>query len=221
MKIKKILTLAALFVFLGASVCSYERQRYFETIFINHNLSKNCARRDFRTKIDTIVIHNTSKIGYIKNYEKEPIKNLYTCIKEVDDVGKSYHAVIARNGKYKWMVDPAYVAYHAGESITPDNRADANRFSVGIALMGSNTSGYTENQYKALGRICAMLEKKLGEPYYYGHEDISGKRAIRLGIRTDEKKDPGLRTGNFDIDKFIEYKRFYLNNESLAKAGKN
>lgn len=73
----------------------------------------------------------------------------------------------------------------------PDNREGVNDFSIGIELMATLDSGFTDLQYESLLYLCEEIEKQYLIKYYTGHEYIAGKKAIDLGLRKDEKVDPG------------------------------
>ncbi|MCL2219027.1 MAG: N-acetylmuramoyl-L-alanine amidase [Chitinispirillia bacterium] len=85
-------------------------------------------------------------------------------------------------------------AWHAGASIMPepDNRKGANEFAIGIELMATAKSGFTDAQYNSLAELCKDIEKRRSKKMtYVGHDQIAGKRAVDMKLRADAKPDPG------------------------------
>lgn len=100
----------------------------------------------------------------------------------------SYHYMISREGEVINLVPPHQRAWHAGES-TMMGRDDCNSWTLGISLIATHTSGFTEQQYKAATELCYQHELKSNNTW--GHEDVAPNR----------KKDPGP---NFEWMKFNE-----------------
>jgi N-acetyl-anhydromuramyl-L-alanine amidase AmpD len=122
--------------------------------------------------IDTVVIHSV-----YNPTAKDPFA--IANIKEVfDDEEVSSHFVIARDGKIYQLVSEEYQAWHAGLSTmpAPDNREKVNLFSVGIELVGNQTSGFTQAQYTSLGKLLSQEAQKLPLKYLTGHSDIAPGR---------------------------------------------
>jgi N-acetyl-anhydromuramyl-L-alanine amidase AmpD len=139
---------------------------------------------------DTIVIHH---ISAVRTAPRRPFA-LAPILKIFCDFGVSSHYLIRRNGAVLRLVPEQKKAWHAGGSIMPgrDKRIAVNNFSIGIELVATLLSGYTKKQYSACARLCRDIEIRLGKKFsYVGHEDIAGKRAQRLGLRKDVKRDPG------------------------------
>ena len=110
------------------------------------------------------------------------------------DYGVSSHYLIERSGMVLRLVPEGMKAWHAGGSIMPepDNRRGVNEFSIGIELTASASSGYTEQQYGHLARLCVAIEQRHGRNFtYVGHEQIAGQRAVTEGLRQEAKTDPG------------------------------
>jgi N-acetyl-anhydromuramyl-L-alanine amidase AmpD len=139
---------------------------------------------------DTIVIHY---ISAVKITPWRPFA-LARILKIFCDFGVSSHYLIRRNGAVLRLVPEEKKAWHAGGSIMPgkDKRTAVNDFSIGIELVATPDSGFTQKQYSACGRLCRDIEKRHGCQFMYvGHEDIAGKKARELGLRKDIKHDPG------------------------------
>jgi AmpD protein len=83
-------------------------------------------------------------------------------------------------------------AYHAGRS-SYNGLTDWNRFSIGVELIGTKNSGFTDFQYDALAWYISycMARYQFGPEMVVGHETIAPSR----------KTDPGIKTGNFDWDR--------------------
>ncbi len=73
----------------------------------------------------------------------------------------------------------------------PDNRTGVNDFSIGIELAGSEQKPFTQKQYRSLKSLLVQIKNRENIRSILGHEDISGERAVSLGIRQDCKIDPG------------------------------
>lgn len=112
----------------------------------------------------------------------------------------SAHYLIDREGKVTGLVPLSKQAYHAGKSKWK-NKENLNAHSFGIELIATHDSGYTEEQYISLGKVCGQLMTAYGIKL----EDVVGHEHIA----PDRKKDPGplfewnkLR----DLLKNVEYK---------------
>jgi N-acetyl-anhydromuramyl-L-alanine amidase AmpD len=148
--------------------------------------------------IDTVVIHYASAL----NIEPKRAFDMRLIVKIFCDLGVSSHYLITRKGDIFLLVPEDKKAWHCGGSImpAPDNRRRVNDFSIGIELIATPTSGFTKKQYASLSRLRKNMEKRYGKTLtFVGHQDIAGKRAVRLGLRTDRKVDPGEA---FDWDAF-------------------
>jgi N-acetylmuramoyl-L-alanine amidase len=146
------------------------------------------ARRD--NTVDVVVIHYMSAVV---RFPDNPFA-LEHIIAIFCDYGVSSHFVIDRDGKVFRLVPEVAKAWHCGGSLMPepDNRENVNEFSIGIELLATHQSGFTDKQYSALGALCKNIEeKKEREMTYVGHEDVAGQRAVKAGLRTDRKIDPG------------------------------
>lgn len=110
-------------------------------------------------------------------YKMEDLKNR---------VYASYHYMVPREGDPINLVPPTKRAWHAGES-TMMGRDDCNSWTIGISLLATHTSGFTENQYKKAVEIC--YKHGLRSNTTWGHEDVAPNR----------KKDPGPK---FEWQKF-------------------
>lgn len=144
---------------------------------------------DRGSDVDTIVIHYMSAIEV---NELAPF-DINECLQIFVDFDVSSHYLIDRSGSVFSLVPEDKKAWHCGGSIMPDpdNREGVNDFSIGIELMATKDSGFTYEQYEALKTLCKDLENRYDIKSYVGHEDIAGKRAVDLGIRNEEKVDPG------------------------------
>lgn len=139
--------------------------------------------------IDTVVIHFSSAINTAPNHWADA-----TLVRQIyDRAHVSPHYMIDRLGKIYRLVQEKDIAWHAGGSImpSPDNRRDVNRFSIGIELIATSTSGYTEAQYQALSALLHDIKSRNPIRHIVGHDEISGPRAVQIGLRADRKEDPG------------------------------
>ncbi len=111
----------------------------------------------------------------------------------------SAHVLIGRWGEV-WQLLPFDVqAYHAGTS-TLAGRGNCNGWTLGIELVGTNTSKFTSAQYEALSALLDgwMREYGFGWDTVAGHDQVR-HAAIQGGARAKAKYDPsGRRDGNGD-----------------------
>jgi N-acetylmuramoyl-L-alanine amidase len=140
--------------------------------------------------VDTIVIHSISagNVEPRRPFSRTLILGIFSTY------GVSSHYLVERTGHVLQLVPEDKKAWHAGGSIMPppDKRTMANAFSIGIELVATPHSGFTEKQYSACARLCRDIERRHGRVFnYVGHEDIAGETAVRLGLRKDLKVDPG------------------------------
>ena len=140
--------------------------------------------------LDTVVIHyaGAQAVDPKRRFDISMIAAIFC------DLGVSCHYAIDRRGKIFTLVPEDKKAWHCGGSIMPqpDNRRMVNAFSIGIELIATPLSGFTNKQYDSLTRLCRDIEKRLDRKMLYvGHQDIAGKRAVELGLRKDIKVDPG------------------------------
>jgi N-acetyl-anhydromuramyl-L-alanine amidase AmpD len=131
--------------------------------------------------IDTIIIHSSYNALGGDQYSVEKLMNEYR------EYGVSPHYLIDRSGSIYRLVQDKDVAYHAGESQTPDKRTNVNNFSIGVEMMNTKSDKYTQSQYNSLKQLLAYLKEKNTIKYVLGHKDIAKGR----------KDDPW----NFDWDK--------------------
>lgn len=147
--------------------------------------------------IDTIVIRYLSGINVDAGRWDDP----RLCREILRQYHVSAHYLVDRAGRVYRLVDERDVAWHAGGSImpAPDNRRGVNRFSIGIELIATHGSGFTDAQYDALATLVRGIMARHPIRHLVGHDQISGARAVRLGLRRDVKPDPGPR---FDWARF-------------------
>lgn len=107
----------------------------------------------------------------------------------------SAHCMIGREGETLLTVPTENKAYHAGKSEYL-GRKYFNNFSYGIELIGHETSGFTDAQYKSCAQVCVGLMKEYDIPF----ENILGHEQIAPG----RKVDPGIADGNFHMGKLKE-----------------
>jgi len=140
--------------------------------------------------VDTVVVHYMSAVNVTpgKPYDLGQLLKIFC------DYGVSAHYLIDREGNIRRLVPEEMRAWHAGASIMPepDNRKGANEFAIGIELMATAKSGFTDAQYNSLAELCKDIEKRRSKKMtYVGHDQIAGKRAVDMKLRADAKPDPG------------------------------
>jgi len=128
--------------------------------------------------------------------------------------GRSYvsaHCFIDREGQIYKLVDFGYRANHAGASIM-NTQPHCNGFTIGVEMIGTANSGFTENQYDALSTLSCELMSEHGFDVdsIQGHdevrsnaiEDWEGDNPIINWYRDGEKKRKPARkydpSGDYD-----------------------
>jgi|GEM_PF-930367 len=150
----------------------------------NRNYSPAKSRR-----VDTIVMHFISGINVNRNRWDDPA----LARKILSDYRVSAHYLVARDGIVYKLVDEHNIAWHAGGSImpAPDNRKNVNGFSIGIEIIATEKSGFTDAQYDSLEKLVSGIKSRHPIRNIVGHDEIAGKRAVGMGLRKDVKPDPG------------------------------
>jgi len=130
----------------------------------------------------------------------------------------SAHYMIDRDGTIHQLVDDNDIAYHAGASVMPDGTGNVNSRSIGIELISSHPSAdpsvasgaipaYTVEQYESLTGLLADLMLRYGiddVDQIVGHDEIAGEEAVKRGIRSQPKTDPGPAFDWRRIDRYAE-----------------
>jgi len=162
--------------------------------------SPHCDDRPDGVVIDAMVIHAISlPPGY---FETEAISDFFLgCLdadahpyfKEIATLKVSAHFLIDREGGIIQFVPVIRRAWHAGNS-SLIGRARVNDFSVGIELVGSDDTWFTNRQYGTLTSLTEALQcawPTITAERIVGHSDIAPGR----------KSDPGP---HFDWARFRE-----------------
>ncbi len=149
-----------------------------------------CLWEHRRLPVDTIVVHYISAVEIDPShpYERGLILGIFC------SYGVSSHYLIERSGTVVRLVPESAKAWHSGGSIMPepDNRTGVNAFSIGIELVGTQDSGFSDAQYAALIELCRAIGERRRAPLrIVGHEHIAGRRAVARGLRSNAKRDPG------------------------------
>jgi len=102
----------------------------------------------------------------------------------------SAHFMIARDGTVHDLVPLPHKAWHAGKS-SWNGKSNCNTWMLGIEMVATGSSGYTDEQYDAL----IELTQELIEKYNIKWDNITGHENIAPG----RKNDPGK---NFDWTRY-------------------
>ena len=152
--------------------------------------SSNFDHRPENTEVKLIVIHNISLPP--ENFESESVKKLFTnqldfdsheYFKEIKDLKVSSHFLLDRRGKIFQFVSVFERAWHAGIS-SFNNEENCNDYSLGIELIGSDTTKFSKDQYDSLKWLINTLKSffpEIKSSNVVGHSDIAPGR----------KTDPG------------------------------
>ena len=129
--------------------------------------------------IDVIVIHYISAINTLPKtpYHLSGVLQIFV------DYEVSSHYLISRRGGVYLLVPEEKKAWHCGPSKmpSPDCREGVNEFSIGIELIATHTSGFTDSQYRALTALCCDIELRHQRQFsYVGHDQIAVVKAVEL-----------------------------------------
>ena len=153
---------------------------YFSCIYVQPKNPYDL--RDCWMLMNDLNLPRNNRIQFLKAV-KSPPRRMYAAA----------HCFIGRKGELHLTVPEDRQAYHAGKSYYK-GKSNWNVFSYGIELVGSARSKFTDEQYKTCAEHCQMLMKanpKITLDWIVGHETVSPGR----------KKDPGIATGNFDMER--------------------
>lgn len=120
--------------------------------------------------VDTIVLHSSY------NALGGDVYSVDRTIEEYEQYGVGAHYLIDRSGTILRLVEEANIAYHAGSSKMPDGRKNVNDFSIGIEMIATEDSGYTDKQYSAVNALIADIETRHTVKHVVGHGDIAPGR---------------------------------------------
>lgn len=104
----------------------------------------------------------------------------------------SAHLVIDREGALVQYVPFDRRAWHAGASAY-EGRERCNDFSVGVELIGTDTSAFTEAQYRSLASVVNALADtyQIQPTRMVGHSDIAPGRKTDPGSKFDWQRIQG------------------------------
>ena len=149
--------------------------------------------------IDTLIIHS------MYNPEAKNRFSAPACKECLDKHGVSSHYLIDLCGTIWQSVPEDKKAWHAGISRMPeDGREGVNDFSIGIELIGSEDTDFTDAQYQSLSLLTQDILTRHPIAYIYGHRDIAPDRKsdpwgldwqryrkdVQHGIKTDLRFSP-------------------------------
>ncbi|MGB4833547.1 MAG: N-acetylmuramoyl-L-alanine amidase [Candidatus Moraniibacteriota bacterium] len=120
--------------------------------------------------IDTIVLHSSYNALGGDPYLVDKVITEY----EGDGVGAHY--LIDRTGTVYRLIEEVNIAYHAGASKMPDGRKNVNDFSIGIEIIATEESGYTDKQYSAVNALVGDIKSRYKIKSVVGHADIAPGR---------------------------------------------
>lgn len=121
--------------------------------------------------VDTIVVHSMFAPGTNDPYCPHHCKAL------LDRHRVSAHYLLDRGGKIYRLADESDRARHAGVGAHPYTGVRRlNDTSIGVELIGSYDSGYTEGQYEFLARLIVDITGRHPVQYVLGHRHIAPDR---------------------------------------------
>jgi N-acetylmuramoyl-L-alanine amidase len=132
--------------------------------------------------------------------------------------GGHAHYLIARNGSVYRILDPKYWANHAGVSMW-GGQEGLSDYSLGIELEGYHNVPFSEAQYRSLGKLLQILQKRYGiedrnvlehyrvaysAPNHHHQSKLRGRKLdpgaenfdrLKAGLNTDSSEDPDVVAG--------------------------
>lgn len=137
---------------------------------IKHTTPHTSRKLRNLSSVDTLLIHYTGSMSLEGTIEwfKDPSSNV------------SAHYVIGRGGEIHEFNGLRHRLWHAGKSSWGD-RNDINSYSVGVELVGTYNSGFTDQQETSLVGIIMESVKHIDLRYILGHEQVSPGRKIDPG----------------------------------------
>lgn len=166
--------------------------------------------------VDGVVVHyfSAKNVDIAKAFDLHVCRALFLDLNRARDKRERYmldnkwpdhrmyasaHVMIGREGEVWKLVEFDKQAYHAGASIM-NGRANCNRWTLGIELIGAQDSGFSKAQYVALVDLLIDLEARYG----FSRDNVQGHDRVRWaaideGSDKRPKYDPsGRKDGNGD-----------------------
>lgn len=153
-------------------------------------VSPNFSERPSQTLIELLVLHNISlppgqyATGSIEQFFCNTLDvSAHEYFATIADLQVSAHVLIERSGAIIQFVPFDKKAWHAGKSEF-DGREACNDFSIGIELEGCDDEPFSDEQYRALNVVTALIRQQypaITSDRVVGHSDIAPGR----------KTDPG------------------------------
>lgn len=127
---------------------------------------------EVRNTCQMIVVHSNYYAGRDRSQW-----DLQGCIDQFYRYGVAPHYMIDRQGTIYRLTPDSLVAWHAGESVLPnDTIAHLNYYSLGIEVINSKRYGPTNAQYRQLARLINALCDQYDITHIMGHSDIAPQR---------------------------------------------
>lgn len=154
---------------------------------IRHVASPNVDHRPTGAAITLLVLHNISLPP--GQFGGPHIEQLFTnrldttahpWFTQLEGLRVSAHFLIDRRGNVIQFASTEARAWHAGASVFA-GRPRCNDYSLGIELEGTDIQPYTDEQYRALANLTAVLRSRYPLRAVRGHQHIAPER----------KTDPG------------------------------
>lgn len=116
---------------------------------------------------DVLLIHSSYCPTKKDSFELPCILDLY----KKHEVAAHY--IIDRNGIIYKMVNEEQVAYHGGRGELPDNNNQINTRSIGVELINTKSSYYTNIQYLSLIELWLTIKAKYTIKFITGHAETA------------------------------------------------
>ncbi|MCI5137989.1 MAG: 1,6-anhydro-N-acetylmuramyl-L-alanine amidase AmpD [Candidatus Electrothrix sp. AR1] len=160
------------------------------SITIRHLPTDQFEERPEGEVIDTLIIHS------MHNPEEKDCFSALSCKKCLDKHGVSAHYLIDLSGTVWQLISEDKKAWHAGISKMPeDGREGVNAFSIGIELIGTEDTDFTEAQYQALALLTKDILVRHPLQYIYGHCDVApGRKTDPWGLDWSRYREDILRS---------------------------
>ena len=149
---------------------SFGQNQTVEYSVIDNKIDCGFVVPDSARNPDVIIIHSSYCPTVADSFNLQCILSLY---KKYD---VSAHYIIDRAGLIYCLVDEKHISHHGGKGVLPDGSIKINTRSIGIELVNTKSSFYTELQYTSLANLINGITERYQIKYVLGHSDVAPKR---------------------------------------------
>jgi N-acetyl-anhydromuramyl-L-alanine amidase AmpD len=119
---------------------------------------------------DVVILHSSYCPTLSDSFNLECILKLY------QKYEVSAHYIIAKNGEIVQLVEENNISHHGGKGTLPDGNNKINTRSIGIELINTKSSSYSEIQIAQLKSLLIAIKSRFKIKYILGHSEIAPDR---------------------------------------------